>query len=234
VLFPQLSRLAARRDLSGLRDWSGTGVRQIALLLIPCAAATAVLATPLTRLIYQRGDFGPEDTKIVAEALFWFSFSLPSAGVNLMLTRTFFSLQKPWTPTALAGLTLAINTVVAVALYKPLGIGGIVIGTAVASAVMAVGQAAALRRELHGFQIGRTLDAMARMLIGAGAFAGAAYGAWWLLDQALGRGFLGQLVGVTTGLAAGALVYTGAVLIMRVPEAEQLLRLVRRRLGRRG
>ena len=39
VLFPQLSRLAARGDLGGLRATSGNGVRQIALLLIPAAFA---------------------------------------------------------------------------------------------------------------------------------------------------------------------------------------------------
>jgi putative peptidoglycan lipid II flippase len=234
VLFPQLSRLAARRDLAGLRDWSGTGVRQIALLLIPCAAATAVLAEPLTRLVYERGDFGPADTEAVSEALFWFSFSLPFAGVNLMLTRTFFSLQRPWMPTALAGMTLALNTAVSVALYRSMGIGGIVIGTAVASAAMAVGQAAALRKELRGFQIGRTLDATVRMLLAAAAFAAAAYGVWWLLDDALGRGLLGQLVSVTASLTAGTLVYTGGVLLLRVPEAEQVLRILGRRFGRRG
>jgi putative peptidoglycan lipid II flippase len=234
VLFPQLSRLAARRDLTGLRDWSGNGVRQIALLLIPSAAATAVLAEPLTRLVYERGDFGPADTDAVAEALFWFSFSLPFAGVNLMLTRTFFSLQRPWTPTALAGLTLAINTAVSVALYSSMGIGGIVLGTAVASAVMAIGQAAALRKELHGFQIGRTLDATWRMLVAAAAFAAVAYGVWWLLDDGLGRSLFGQLISVGSALTAGALVYTGVVLALRVPEAEQVLRILGRRFGRRG
>ena len=41
VLFPALSRLAARRDLAGLRALTGNGMRQIALLLIPSAAAFA-------------------------------------------------------------------------------------------------------------------------------------------------------------------------------------------------
>ena len=58
VLFPTLSRFAARRDFAGLRATSGNGVRQIAMLLIPAAFFTAVLAEPLTRLVYQRGEFG--------------------------------------------------------------------------------------------------------------------------------------------------------------------------------
>ena len=38
VLFPVLSRLAARRDAAGMRSTVGTGMRQINLLLIPAAA----------------------------------------------------------------------------------------------------------------------------------------------------------------------------------------------------
>ena len=85
VLFPALSRLAARRDFDGLRHLTGNGMRQVLLLLVPAAAATLALATPITRLIYQHGQFGPDDTELVSTALFWFSFSLPTSGVNLLL-----------------------------------------------------------------------------------------------------------------------------------------------------
>src|SRR5205823_14174871 len=107
------------------------------------------LATPLTRLVYERGDFGASATGAVSQALFWFSFSLPFNGANLLLTRTFFSLQRPWIPTALACSSMVVNAIVSLALYKPLGIAGIVIGTAVSNAVMALQQAYYLRRDLQ-------------------------------------------------------------------------------------
>jgi putative peptidoglycan lipid II flippase len=229
VLFPALSRFAARRDLDGLRATSANGVRQIALLLIPAAVATAVLAEPLTRLVYERGEFGAASTDDVAEALFWFSFSLPFSGANLLLTRTFFSLRRPWFPTALAGVTLVINTGVSAALYEPLGIGGIVIGTAVASAAMTVAQAYFLRRELHGFEIGRTLKAVAGMLAAAALLGLVAYEAWDLLDEALGRSLLAQLASVGVALALGSAAYAAAVLALRIPEAGQIIRLLRSR-----
>src|SRR5204863_9920485 len=69
VLFPQLSRLAARRDIDGLRAVTGVGMRQIGLLLIPAAAATIVLATPMVRLVDQRGAFDAESTNLVYDAL---------------------------------------------------------------------------------------------------------------------------------------------------------------------
>ena len=90
---------------------------------------------PIVRLVYERGDFDAESTRQVSEALFWFSFSLPFSGMTLLLTRSFFSLQRPWIPTQLAIWSLAVNAIVSLALYKPLGIGGIVIGTTVSNVV---------------------------------------------------------------------------------------------------
>ena len=232
VLFPAMSRFANRRDLDGLRRTSANGVRQIAMLLIPAAVFTAVLAEPLTRLVYQRGEFGAGSTDAVSEALFWFSFSLPFSGANLLLTRTFFSIRRPWFPTALAGMSLVVNAGVSAALYEPLGIAGIVIGTAVASAAMTVAQAFFLRRQLDGFEIGRTLKAVAGMLAASALLGIVSYEAWNLLDDALGRSLAAQLISVLTALALGSAVYAAAVIALRIPEAQQIIGLIRGRMGR--
>jgi putative peptidoglycan lipid II flippase len=232
VLFPTLSRLAARHDLDGLRAASGNGVRMIALFLIPAAVGTAVLAEPLTRLVYQRGAFGATSTDDVSTALFWFSFSMPFSGANLMLTRTFFALQRPWLPTALAGLSLVINAGVSLALYKPFGIAGPVIGTAVASAAMTLGQVYRLRIELHGFEIVRTLRSVAQVLLAAALLGVVAYFGWKGLESALGVSLIAQFVSVTLALAVASVVYAGAVYALRMPEARQIAGIVQRRLRR--
>jgi putative peptidoglycan lipid II flippase len=223
VLFPALARLATRRDFDGLRKLTGTGTRQIFLLLIPAAACTLVLAEPITRLVYERGEFGPDSTDIVAEALFWFSFSMPFAGVNLLLTRTFFSLQRPWLPTGLGAATLVINIVVALVLLGPFGTGGIVFATAVASAAMTAGQAYYLRRELGGhLEGGATARAVLRILLASAVLGAVAYAVWRGLDELLGRSLPAQVVSVGGGLTAGIAVYCVAVLVLRVPEARQI------------
>ena len=234
VLFPALARLATRRDFDGLRALTATGTRQIFLLLIPAAVCTLVLAEPITRLVYERGEFGPDSTEIVAEALFWFSFSLPFAGVNLLLTRTFFSLQRPWLPTALGGASLVVNIVVALALYRPYGVAGIVIGTAVASAAMTFGQLRALRRELGGrLEVAATVAAVARMLVASLALAAIAYLLWRGLDDVLGRSLPAQIVSVGGGLTAGLAAYAAVVVALRVPEAQEIQRALTGRLRRR-
>ncbi len=233
VLFPALSRFAARGDLQGLRANAATGTRNIYLLLIPSAVFLAVLATPITRLVYERGAFDAESTDVVATALFWFSFSLPFAGVNLLLTRTFFSLQRPWIPTALAAANLLINTVVSLALYKPFGVAGPVIGTAAASLGMTILQSIWLARLLDGdLQTPATLAAVGRISLAAVLLGAVSYLVWWLLDEALGRALLAQVTAVGAAGVAGFAVFAGAVLSMRIHEARQIERLVLARLRR--
>ena len=112
--------------------------------------ADGVLAEPITRLIYQRGSSAPRPPTS-PEALFWWSLSLPFQGASLLFSRTFFSLQRPWATTALAGVNLV--NLVALALYEPFEIAGIVLATVVGTDVMCVAQGWILRGALGGSRV---------------------------------------------------------------------------------
>ena len=234
VLFPALSRFAARKDLAGLRERLGQGLRLVSLLLIPAAAATLALSTPITRLIYEHGEFGPGSTELVSEALFWFSFSLPFNGLNLLLTRTFFSLQKPWLPTAISVAGLAANLVVSLALYGPFGIAGIVVGTAASSAATTVLLARLAHRELGGLEGRETIAAVIATVSAAAVLGAITWLVWAGLDAVFGRSLLGQVIAVGGGLTVGALAYARAVLWLQITEAEQVVRLAARRVPALG
>jgi putative peptidoglycan lipid II flippase len=229
ILFPTLSRFAARGARDDLRRTMGNGVRQICLWLIPSAVIMAVLAEPITRLVYERGAFDAQATDLTSTAMLWWSIALPFQGVSLLLSRTFFSLQRPWATTGLAALNLAVNAALAAALYGPFEIAGIVIGTVAGTIAMCVAQALILRGELGGVEGVRTLGAALKMLAAAALLGGVAYATWYGLDEALGRSLAAQALAVLTAIAAGFAVYGAAVLAMRVPEARQIRRLLVRR-----
>jgi putative peptidoglycan lipid II flippase len=229
ILFPTLSRFAARGATADLRNTMANGVRQIMLLLIPSAAILAVLAEPITRVVYQRGAFGPDATDLVTTALVWWSISLPFQGVSLLFSRTFFSIQRPWLTTGMSFANLIVNAGVAAALYGPFGIGGIVIGTVLGTIVMCVAQGWVLRRDLSGIEGARMLSVGVRMLLAAALLAGVSYAAWYGLDDALGRSLIAQLVSVGAAIGAGGAVYAAAVWMLGVPEARQIRALLPRR-----
>jgi putative peptidoglycan lipid II flippase len=229
VLFPTLARFANAGEIDNLRATMANGMRQILFVLVPAAAAILALSNPMIRLIYQRGEFNPAETAVVATALFWFAFSLPTNGLYLLQTRTFFSLQRPWQATSLAVIDLVVSAVAALVLYKPFGVAGIVAGTGIGTTAAVVAQALILRREFDGLEFGRLFSTAARITIASAALAGIAWLVWDLLDAALGRGLVGQVVSLGTGLAAGGLVYLAFAKLLRIAELEQIMRLLRRR-----
>jgi putative peptidoglycan lipid II flippase len=233
ILFPTLARFAARGARDDLRRTMGNGVRQICLLLIPSAVIMAVLAKPITRLVYERGVFDGAATDLTSTAMLWWSIALPFQGVSLLLSRTFFSLQRPWATTALSGVNLLVNAALAAALYGPFEIAGIVMGTVAGTIVMCVAQGWILRAELGGVEGARTVAVAGRMLLAAALLGAVSYGVWYGLDQALGREFVAQAIAVVGAICAGIAVYGLAVWVLRVPEARQIGDLLVRR-GRAG
>jgi len=228
VLFPTLARFANAGAIDDLRSTMANGMRQILFVLVPAAAAIIVLADPMIRLIYERGAFDSHETEVVATALFWFAFSLPTNGLFLHLTRTFFSLQKPWIPTWISAANLVVTAGAALALYH-LGVGGIVASTAIATAASVVAQGVILRRILHGLELGRLLSGAIRISIAAAGLAAISWMVWDALDELLGRGFGGQIVSLGLGLSAGLAVYLSVAKLLRVAELEQISRLILRR-----
>ena len=228
VLFPTLARFASRGEHENLRATMANGMRQILFILVPAAAAILVLSEPMIRLVYQRGEFTPEQTTLVATALFWFAFSLPTNGLFLLLTRTFFSLQRPWVPTAIAAGNLAVTGLAALGLYH-LGVGGIVASTAIATTVSVVAQCVILRRLLDGLELKALLASSIRICLAAAALAAVSFGVWDLLDESLGRGLIGQIVSLGVALGLGALTYLAGARLLRIAELDQIVRLLRRR-----
>jgi putative peptidoglycan lipid II flippase len=231
VLFPRLSRLAARADTQGFRETVSLGLGQIGFLLIPASAVSALLAVPIVRLLYERGAFGPEETRVVAAALAAFSLGLTFNGTMLMLNRAFFSLQSPWLPTAIALGNLFLNAALDAALYR-VGIWGIPLATSLVNVAGTVALLVVFRRR-QGRIGGRALLSSYLRIIAAAAVAAAVAGAVWLgLDSALGRSLGAQVVSVGGAIVVSGAAYLGMAHLMRVPELRALLSL-RRRSGRR-
>ena len=224
VLFPSLSRLAADEDLPGFRRTVDLGLRQIAFLLVPASVATAVLAEPIIRLIYQHGRFTAHQTTVVAGALAAFSAGLVFNGTMLMLNRAFFSLQSNWIPTWVALANLFVNAILDAAFYR-FGTWGIPLSTTLVNLAGTIVLLAMLRDRVGPVARGETAVAVAKIVVAGAAVAAACWFVWRGLDTLAGRSLAAQIVSVGLALAAGAVAYLALAAALRVREVETLLSL---------
>ncbi|WP_026912586.1 murein biosynthesis integral membrane protein MurJ [Patulibacter minatonensis] len=230
VLFPVLSRAVARRDDAQLRGLLGNGMAQILVLLVPIGLlfASPVISHDIIETLFQRGKWTDANTDTATTALVWLGISLALNGVSLLLSRTFFALQRPWANTGLAMGSLVANVAVSVALYRPLGIAGIVIGTFVGNVVLVGLQIRLLRKETGGpLGLLPVLRSLLQVLVASVLAVLAATGVvliGQIATDALADGAASSIVTMVylgIGIVAGGVVYVGLARDLGLRELEQ-------------
>ena len=147
--FVPLTEQAAHHDAAGFRSSVRHSARLGMLILVPLAIATMVFARPLAGLL-QRGRFGPDETRMVATALFWYAPALVGMGMVSILSRAMQALKDTRSPLRAARWALYVNVLLSGLLaLTPMKHGGIALATSISMALQAALLFAALRRKLR-------------------------------------------------------------------------------------
>src|SRR5690606_8457205 len=110
-------------------------------------------------------------TALTSDALFFFAIGLAFNGASLLVIRAFFSLQRPWLPTAVAAMGVALNAALDAAFFIPLGTGGIPLATSISSIATLLVLLWLLERELGGLHLAWVADGAARAVVASAVSA---------------------------------------------------------------
>ena len=225
-MLPTLSRQAAAQDETAFRTTLGMGIKVVLLLVLPATAGLAALATPIVALIFEGRAFGAGDTADTARALLFYLPGLPAAALDQMLLFAFYARSRTLAPNLVQGAAIGIYAVTALALLSltQLGYFALILG----NSAQWVGHALILLLLARGLVDLRGLR-LGEALLKCGVAALALLLATWAIAAALPGGPLLRLV-VAGG--AGAAVYFGLCLLLRVEALGFFVAAVRRRLSR--
>jgi putative peptidoglycan lipid II flippase len=132
---PTLSGFAARNDTDGLRRTILFSIKNILFLLLPSGILLMVLAVPIVRILFERGEFTSYSTEITATALIYYSLGLASFGAGKIVVSAFHALQDTRTPVKIAVVGLILNVVLNFILMYPLKVGGIALASSISGTV---------------------------------------------------------------------------------------------------
>ena len=133
VLLPNLSRLANRDDGPGFGRTLGWGVRMGLLLGVPASVALFLLASPLIATIFHHGEMTVTDVSMTALALRAFAIGVLPLVLVKVLAPAFFAHQDTRTPFRIAGVAVAANVVLNLAMFRWFGHVGLALATSVAA-----------------------------------------------------------------------------------------------------
>ncbi len=145
AIYPALSRLAG--DEAAFTDVLRRGLRLVLFVGVPASAGLALVGRVLSAVIYQGGDFGPDDSARVAFVLAGYACAVWAYSMIFVLTRAFYARGDAGTPVRLAvwmvALDLALNCTL---IWTPLREAGLAWSTAASAAVQAIVLLALIRR----------------------------------------------------------------------------------------
>jgi putative peptidoglycan lipid II flippase len=226
AVMPTLSRQASDGDLAALRLTFQQAMGLVLFITVPAMVGLMVLNEPLVRLLFQRGAFDPESTRLTASALLYYSTGLWAVAAMRIVLATCHALQDTRTPLVAGMVAVACNLVLGAGLMGPLGFRGLALASAVASVVNICLLGKGLGRRLGGFQW--------HDLIGSAAKTAACATAMGMAVRRLAGEVIAADAVAGPGLAAGVLGCIGAGIIFygamswcfRCPELAMIRRMV--------
>jgi putative peptidoglycan lipid II flippase len=236
ALLPRMSRAAVEGRFRALADDLSLGTRLSATVLLPAAAIMVFLGSSIGLVLFGYGNTTPEQARTTGAVFAVACLGLLPFAVSQMQTFVFYAMRDAKTPTLVnaAAVVVRVAGALGVAAFVPTQymLHGLMAVNAVSYLVAMVYGGILLRRRLGSVRGRSTMTTITRVAVASVPALVAAWAVTRGVGAVAGTGHLGGIVGLVVGLVAGAAVYVGAALLLRVREVHDLVGMVQRRLGR--
>ncbi|MBP7776544.1 MAG: murein biosynthesis integral membrane protein MurJ [Acidobacteria bacterium] len=234
---PALARLAAAADTPRMRSTLASAVALMLTLNVPATLGLVVLATPIVRILFERGSFGPADTAATAAAVQLYAIGLVGYSVVKILSPAFYALNRSRTPAAVGVAAVLLNAFLSVTTAPVFGYKGLAFSASIAALFNAATLAFLLRRSLGGLELARVAATFGKVLVAALVMSATAW--WseqWLGALAPGASLTAQSVRLGGAIAAAVTMLGVSAQLLGIREFEEVrdgvLRRVRGMFGR--
>lgn len=232
---PAFSRLAARAEWPAWTSEVRQSLRLAVFEGVLAGVMMVMLPEALTRLLFERGRFTPEDTVRTAYVVACYGFGLWAFCAQHIVLRAFYSIGEVRTPLTISAVLLPVNTALNLTLIWLPGVreAAFAISSALTSSVAVLAGLVILERRVGGRIFDRaTLLALLRTIVAGGLTAAvlALVGPWWSsITERVSGTLLARLCETGGLLGIGTLVFLTLAWALRL---EELWLLLPRRLRR--
>jgi putative peptidoglycan lipid II flippase len=234
VVYPLIAKHAAARNFVEMAADYRKGLRLILVITVPAAVGLALLSEPIVRLLFQRGEFTADKTRLMAPLLALFAVGMPFFSVTSLTTRAFYSVKDTLTPVLIATSSFGINLGLTIALKDRLGPPGLVIASTVAIVAQTWLLQRALAQRLPGMAFGELWRSLAKVAVASAAMALVVGGGWLALRQMAPGLRMTDALAIFGLIPLGVFVYAAVLWVLRIEGRDELAALgakLRAKLG---
>ncbi|PHV71282.1 murein biosynthesis integral membrane protein MurJ [Sporanaerobium hydrogeniformans] len=220
--FPYLAKAEASGRKDDIKKMRGLLLSTITFIMAPIMIGLILLALPIVRLAFERGNFTAADSALTAAALMGCSFGMLAHSYNEILNKIFYALKNSKTPMYTAMIGMGVNIIGSVILPPYLGIVGLGYAIALGYIVTAILNLMMMSRELGDFAQKEELVDLGKMVIAVTLMGGIVF---------VTRGFFeNAILGVIVPTIIGATVYLVSCIGLKVSTVWQFIDFIQSKL----
>ncbi|MEV4621731.1 murein biosynthesis integral membrane protein MurJ [Asanoa sp. NPDC049573] len=235
ALLPRMSAAAAEGRFADFADDVSRGTRTVTAVLAPIAVCYAVLAYPISVVLFHYGAFTERNATDTGGVLFAGALALVPFAISQLFTFAFYALPDTRTPALVNIPVVGVRIAVQVGLYLVLSTStvaaGLMFGNAVSYVAAAVVFAMLLRRRIGAMGARRIMMTFGKVAVAAAGAAVVGYVALRLLPNSDSADRMIALARLVVGGLVICLSYLALAMALRISEVTSVVGMVRRRLG---
>ena len=224
AIFPAMSEYAALKKWPKFKETMNLGIRSTILIIVPACVIYLTLNQTIIRFLLQHGFFHAGDTQLLASVLFFMALGLIPYSVDMLLTKTFYSLQDTRTPMIINCFVVAINMGANYLFFHLMGVKGLALAFAVAYFFSMLIDGTVLRFRLGRIEGRRILTTAAKTIAAAAVMASVTYGARYGIEQIfIAESIWRDLLALLVPLLLGVFAFVAMARLLRVEELPGLM-----------
>ncbi|OKI57896.1 murein biosynthesis integral membrane protein MurJ [Micromonospora sp. CB01531] len=237
ALMPRMSAAAAEGRLRDVTADLSRGTRMVSAVLAPVAVCYAVLAGPISVVIFRYGAFTGENAVATSTVLLVAAVGLVPFAISQLFTFAFYALPDTKTPAMINIPVVALRVLLQIGLFlafsATFAAAGMMLGNAISYLAAAVISAMLLRPRVGRIGLGAIMRTLGRVLVAAlGAALVGLLVVRLLPGDPANLSWLAAAVQLVIGGVVIGGTYLGLAMALRIGEITEVVGMVRRRLGR--
>ena len=232
VIYPMLSKLSSEDNKEKFTSSVVQSINSVILLVTPISIGAIVLATPIVRLLFQRGEFDARATSMTAIALIMYSIGMVAFGLRDILGKVFYALQDTKTPMINGAIAMAMNIVLNIILVKYLQLSGLALATSISAIVCIFLLFGSLKKKIGYFGQDKIIKTTIKSILSAVIMGIVSYFAYDIVSNLLGIGFMKEAISLVIAIGIGAITYGIFIVLLKVDEINIITDRINKKLNK--
>ncbi|GAA0091794.1 murein biosynthesis integral membrane protein MurJ [Paraclostridium bifermentans] len=230
VIYPTLSKLSSENNKEKFAESVANSVNCINLLVIPASIGAIVLATPVVRILFERGAFDERSTVLTATALVFYSIGMVGFGLRDILDKVFYSLKDTRVPMINGIISVLLNIILNIILVKVMGHGGLALATSLSAIICIFLLFRSLKKKIGYYGQDKIKSTFIKTLVASLVMGVATYFVYKFLFGILGLGFIQEAISLGVSIAVGGAIYLALIVLFKVEEVNMAIDMIKKKL----